>query len=50
MEEVFKQCYSCFDASFDPKCRLPRRATNSLATPKGIPLEKATKPQRFYLL
>jgi len=26
MEEVFKQCYGCFDASFFPKCRLSRRA------------------------
>ncbi|MCK4447207.1 MAG: hypothetical protein KAW56_09000 [Candidatus Marinimicrobia bacterium] len=32
MEDVFKRCLFCFDASFDPKCRLPRRAINSLAT------------------
>ncbi len=30
MEEVFKRCYCCFVASFDPQCRLPRRAINSL--------------------
>ena len=36
MEEVFKRCYYCFDASFDPKCRLPRRAINSSATPDAL--------------
>ena len=58
MEEVFKRCYFCFGASLDPKCRLPRRVINSLATPEGMPCGKRHKDfiycnvshRAFYLL
>ena len=50
MEEVFKLCYCCFDASFFTKGCLPRRAINSLATPEGMPCGKSHKDTKILFI